>query len=253
MTEDQDPTGMRHLLASLKESGPMPADLNKRITESLADEEAARQAPSDTADVDGDGGASDTDDTPFWRTMGDAGPRGTRRPKAPWILGAAAATVVALGVGGLMINRLDGGGDTASDAAPTQSAKQSAGSSETAGDAASPDDEVPAFVITASGQDYSEATVSDGASQLLDNPTEFPENTNDRALGTLTTAAGASDCLARLGAPQMQAVVVDVAKFDGEDGLLIVAQSLPDGPAKAWAITSGCEPIWPDAVDLTEQ
>lgn len=51
----------------------------------------------------------------------------------------------------------------------------------------------------------------------------------------------------------MQAVVVDVAKFDGEDGLLIVAQSLPDGPAKAWAITSGCEPIWPDAVDLTEQ
>ncbi|MCW4601788.1 hypothetical protein ON003_09390 [Janibacter hoylei] len=46
MTEDQDPTGMRHLLASLKESGPMPADLNKRITESLADEEAARQAPS---------------------------------------------------------------------------------------------------------------------------------------------------------------------------------------------------------------
>ena len=56
MTEDQDPTGMRHLLASLKESGPMPADLNKRITESLADEEAARQAPSDTADVDGDGG-----------------------------------------------------------------------------------------------------------------------------------------------------------------------------------------------------
>ena len=31
MTEDQDPTGMRHLLASLKESGPMPADLNKRM------------------------------------------------------------------------------------------------------------------------------------------------------------------------------------------------------------------------------
>ena len=31
MTDDNDPTGMRHLLAGLKESGPMPADLNERI------------------------------------------------------------------------------------------------------------------------------------------------------------------------------------------------------------------------------
>ena len=45
MTQDQDPTGMRHLLASLRESGPMPDDLAERIRATLADEQAARTDP----------------------------------------------------------------------------------------------------------------------------------------------------------------------------------------------------------------
>ena len=105
MTDDNDPTGMRHLLAGLKESGPMPADLNERIRASLADEQAARSGESA-------GDASDESST-FWRTMDDEGgrPLRPRRSGAPWILGAAAATVVALGVGGLML-RDSGGEDT---------------------------------------------------------------------------------------------------------------------------------------------
>ena len=227
MTDQQDPTGMRHLLASLKESGPMPADLNDRIRASLADEHAARGGTTDDAATDDAGHESG-----FWGAMDEPGrsPLRRRRPVAPWILGAAAATVVALGVGGLMLKNAGTDGGT-SDAA-----------------AQSADSEVPAFAITASGADYSKATLADGAAKLLDNPTEFPRNSDDKALGTMTTAAGATDCLARLGQPQMQAVVIDVARFDGKDGLLLIAETLPEGPSLAWAVTSGCEPIWPDPV-----
>lgn len=247
MTDDNDPTGMRHLLAGLKESGPMPADLNERIRASLADEQAARAGESV-------GDASDESST-FWRTMDDEGGPALRRRRsgAPWILGAAAATVVALGVGGLMLR--DGGSQNSSAAAPEQAASASdeaGGSGERSDSSAtsSDDDEVPAFVVTASGTDYTRAGVADTAAKLLDNPTEFPDNTNDKALGTLTTAAGATDCLGRLGQPQMQAVVIDVARFDGRDGLLLIGDSPPDGPARAWAVTSGCEPIWPESVEV---
>ncbi|KRE39080.1 hypothetical protein ASG73_01625 [Janibacter sp. Soil728] len=248
MTDNQDPTGMRHLLASLKESGPMPADLNDRIRASLADEQAARAGDA------GDAAAGDADgESGFWGAMDEPGPTPLRRrrPVAPWILGAAAATVIALGVGGLMLK--NGGGQEASSDAAAQSgssAQPTADRGAPADATPSADSEVPAFVITASGADYSKATLADGAAKLLDNPTEFPDNTDDKALGTMTTAAGATDCLARLGQPQMQAVVIDVARFDGKDGLLLIAESLPDGPSRAWAVTSGCEPIWPNPVKV---
>lgn len=245
MTEDQDPTGMRHLLAGLKETGPMPDDLSDRIRASLADEEAARSgdAPDEGA----------TDGAGFWQDGDDDGVVPLRRRPMPWILGAAAGTVVALGVGGLMLSG-NAGQDAANSGAPEQHNAQTSGSTGSDGATGAPtpsaDDEVPAFAITASGTDYTRDTVADGAAKLLDNPTEFPTNEDDQALGTMTTAAGATDCLGRLGQPQMQAVVIDVAKFDGRSGLLLIADSPPDGGAKAWAITSGCEPIWPDPIDV---
>lgn len=247
---DQDPTGMRHLLAGLKETGPMPADLARRIHASLEDER------TDTAHKTGPEGTSS-----FWTTMDDqeldTGPTPLRRRRsaAPWILGAAAATVVALGVGGLMLRDSGpaGSGDSAGAAAPQTSAATSSDSARSEAKDGSEDDEgVPAFAITASGADYSEDTLADGAAKLLKDPATFPANKDDRAVGTLTTAAGATDCLARLGQPQMQAVVVDVATFDGEDGLLLIAESLPDGPSRAWAITSGCEPIWKGPVEVPQ-
>ena len=43
-----------------------------------------------------------------------------------------------------------------------------------------------------------------------------------------------------------------MATFEGKDGLLLIAQTPPDGEARAWAITSGCEPIWPDSVAVPQ-
>lgn len=248
MPEDQDPTGMRHLLAGLRESGPMPDDLAERIRVSLEDEQRSRSPHP---------GADDTADAEpgFWTTMDDpAGaspPHRSRRSAGPLLLGAAAATVIALGVGGLVLR--DSGPDAASPRtadAPAATSETSAGSTVATDSGSAEKGDVPAFAITASGVDYQRDTLAGKAAALLDDPTSAATASDDRALGTLTTAAGATDCLGRLGQPQMNAVVVDVATFDGTQGLLLIGDSPPDGPAKAWAITSGCEPIWKDPVEV---
>lgn len=253
MTEDKDPTGMRHLLASLKESGPMPDDLAERIRASLEDEQTARASGELTADAD----EIDDADEPsgFWSTMATpSGGSGRRRAAAPWLLGAAAATVVALAVGTGMLRNSgnDASSDAGAGAAPSSQGRSGAaeqGSSATSSSAAS-DEEVPAFAITETGTAYTRSSLASEAATLLEDPAGAPKVRDDEVLGTMTTAAGAADCLARLGQPQMQAVVIDIGTFEGKDGLLLVAESLPDGPARAWAVTSGCEPIWPDSVEV---
>lgn len=247
MTDDHDPTGMRHLLSSLRESGPMPADLAERIRATLEDEQAQRVAPT----------AADDDTTTFFSAMDDPDQERPRRlyRSAPLVLAAAAALVVALGVGGLVLERTTGGSDAAdSSAQPArQESRQGGDAGSRPADSASSTasaSEAPAFAITASGTDYTRRSTAGAAARLLADPGSATANEDDQVLGTLTTAAGATDCLARLGQPQMTAVVVDVATFDGEPGLLLVAQALPDGAAKAWAVTKGCEPIWPDPVDV---
>ncbi|UUZ44844.1 hypothetical protein LP422_21645 [Janibacter limosus] len=90
MTDQKDPTGMRHLLASLKESGPMPADLSDRIRASLADEHAARGGTTDDAATDDAGHESG-----FWGAMDEPGrspfavadrwhPGSSGQPPRPW-------------------------------------------------------------------------------------------------------------------------------------------------------------------------
>ncbi|MFJ6134124.1 hypothetical protein [Janibacter terrae] len=246
MTDDQDPTGMRHLLSGLKEKGPMPADLAERIRATLEDEHAQRVAST---------GEDDT--STFFSEMDDpdeARPR-RRYRSAPLVLAAAAALVMVLGVGGLILERSAGGSDEAGSSAQTAQQESRQGS-----DAAAPREgkdsstasasEAPAFAITASGRDYTRGTAGDDAARLLEDPGSVKANEDDDVLGTLTTAAGATDCLARLGQPQMTAVVVDVATFDGAPGLLLIAQALPAGGARAWAVTEGCAPIWSDPVDV---
>ena len=183
MTQDQDPTGMRHLLASLRESGPMPDDLAERIRATLADEQAARTDPDRAGEPDEDSLAED-EGSGFWSTMSEPdGPR-RRRSVAPWILGAAAATVVALGVGGLMLSQ--SGSDeagSAGDAAPMQTSSQSSATeSSAAADGSEAGGEVPAFSITASGTDYTRSSLGSEAATLLEDPTQAPEPKNDKVL-----------------------------------------------------------------------
>lgn len=244
MTDDQDHTGMRRLLAGLKESGPMPDDLSKRIRASLAQEQVAR----------GDG-----EETAFWDEMDEGGaPRREKRPVGRWVLGLAAAAVVVAGVGGVLAAQGDDGSSPTGSAAAESGTPESSGGEASAGTSAgssadsSTPSQVPAFVVTDSGHEYTRENLPEKAAELVADPLGVPDLEDLGTVGAMSTAAGVEDCLGRLGHRELQPVVVDVAHFDGTPGLLIIAEPVPDGTARAWAVTTGCEEIWPGPITLPE-
>lgn len=270
MTDDQDPTGMSHLLAGLKETGPMPEDLNDRIRASLAGEQAARedQAASMDAEESADDEAApdasvadlpleepddeeDSQRSGFWSQMDNQGSgpsRGSTRA-GRWVLGIAAAAVVVMGIGGIFAVR--GGDDDAADSAGATSQEAESGQEGAADEAAPADEETPAFAVTESGTTYSQGNLASQASSLYANPEQGKEVKDTSVLGSLSTAAGARDCLTRLGSPELQPVVIDVADFGDTPGVLIIAEPVPEGTPEAFAVTTGCEEIWsgPTKVD----
>ena len=253
MTDDQDPTGMSHLLAGLKETGPMPEDLNDRIRASLESEQAARTPSpgSPLRDEEGEG-----EDSTFWSQVDTEGQGPSRRSSSAgrWVLGIAAAAVLVMGIGGIFAIRDDGGSDTAgeSSVSSTSEGRQNeAGDPSSSGGGGAPS-ELPAFAVTESGNDYTRSGLAEEAAPLLKDPEGATQLSDDSVVGSLSTAAGAKDCLGRLGHPELQPVVVDVASFDGTPGVLLVAEAAPDGDPRAWAVTTGCETIWPEPIAVDE-
>lgn len=263
MTDEQDPTGMSHLLAGLKETGPMPDDLNDRIRASLAGEQAAREDEPTDAEAMGldDAGANDgtegedAERSGFWSQMDEDGRGPSRRstPAGRWVLGIAAVAVVVMGIGGIFAVR--GGDDGASDSAEGTSQEETSApqeDSEADSEAApSDDEETPAFAVIESGQTYTRGNLASRAGSLYDNPNQGEEVEDTSVLGSLSTAAGARDCLTRLGSPELQPVVIDIASFDETSGVLIIAEPVPEGTPKAWAVTTGCEEIWDGPTDVS--
>lgn len=237
MTSEEDPTGISRLLAGLRESGPMPEDLVQRIRTSLDEEQIARE---DADDEDG-----------FWQPEDEGEPTtpgepADRRHIGRWVLAGAAGLVGIAAVGSLATGLLGGGGSDSGDAAgqPQPSVTTTAETSAKAGD-------VPAFVITRSGTDYEKGSFGEQAAPLLKGPSGLSEEPDDELVGTMGTAAGARDCLTRLGHPELIPVAVDIASFDGKNGVAIVAELPPDGQAKAFAVTTGCEPIWGEPAEVS--
>lgn len=265
MTDEQDPTGMSHLLAGLKETGPMPDDLNDRIRASLAGEQAAREDEAaddeaaglhgeDAADVESTEGADEdaSERSGFWSQVDEDGRGPSRRstPAGRWVLGIAAAAVVVMGIGGIFAVR--GGDDDASDSAgATQQTSSAQDDSNADSEAAPSDEETPAFAVTDSGQTYTRGDLGSQAASLYNNPNQGDEVEDTSILGSLSTAAGARDCLTRLGSPELQPVVIDVASFGETSGVLIIAEPVPAGTPKAWAVTTGCEEIWDGPTDVS--
>lgn len=248
MTGDEDPTGMSRLLAGLKESGPMPDDLSDRIRASLGEEQSARAGPDTTRSDE------EPEEGTFWPGAQDGGRGPTRRTHAPgrWVLGIAAAAALALGVGGIVVLGDDSGRQTASESgasSPPDMDESSAAGTEEPGDPSSSTSsgtpsQVPAFAITQTDTAYTRESLPGKAARLEADPRSAPELSDPSVVDGMGTAAGASDCLTRLGHPELQPVVIDVARFEGQPGLLLIAEEMPEGAVRAWAITTGCEPIW---------
>lgn len=250
MTDDRDPTGMSHLLAGLKESGPMPDDLSDRIRARLEQEQGARGGPSQGTREDG----------AFWSEMvsDERRPARGRNPAGRWVLGIAVAAVLALGVGGILVlgsdesDQSDGAPGGPGTSAAVGEGGDSPSSSDGSGSSGTPS-QVPAFAITHTEIDYSRANLQEQAADLEADPLGAPDLKDASVLDGMDTAAAASDCLARLGQPELQPIVLDVATFDGEDGLLLLAEEAPEGKVRAWAVTTGCEPIWKESFPIREE
>lgn len=247
---EHDPTGMRALLGSLPEPGPMPADLVARIEAALAAEARALRDPA-------------------------AGPE--RRPAAPddvvvplrrrsrWQLVAVAASVLAvLGLGGVVLQTMGDGGVTAS-------LGLAGGSSDSAGSGAAPqtapeagstllaEDDDLGVVVLESGRGYASADLSTQVVRGLpwdrtgrdatDAPTASPTvkaqvEAQDgggptASPGVLATAAGARACAEGLDVPDADTVVVDLATVDGMPAAVLVATA-ESGRRTVWAVQRDC-------------
>lgn len=271
---EHDPTGMRALLGSLPDPGPMPEDLVARITAAL-EEEARHQRtapgvtrgvrPSETPapTVARPGGSAGGDPTAGPRGDSDGDPRGDVVPlhrRRVWqLLGVAAAAVVALGVGGLVVDQLSPGGLQASLGLASGATDSVAAESDAAGDAPAassmaPDeqtgrvatDDALHVVVLASGGEYTQGDLADRAADLAPEGVADPGSPEagplDETAGTdqpLASPSGARACASVIGVDPSEPLLVDLAAYEGHRAAVIVATG-PDGSRRAWAVRRDC-------------
>ena len=229
---EHDPTGMRALLASLPDPGPMPDDLVARISAALRAEVRS--------------GGSFVDDGPD--AVGSVVP--LRRRSRVRYLGLAAVAAVAagvLGLGAYALDGLTGGGATASLDAVGGSSDSGAGagadSKAEAQDrpaAAAPEAGSGEVVVVMSGVDHASKQLAVTARALdeggLDPLRELAAESP--ALGPIATPVGARACADALGIPAGAGILVDVSEVDGAPAAVLVVH---DGAGRsAWAVERSC-------------
>ncbi|WP_370891446.1 hypothetical protein [Janibacter sp. GXQ6167] len=241
--DEPDPTGVRHLLGSLGDPGPMPPDLVHRIQGSLdaaAKERASAGATPTSAAAAG----------PSEFEAARARRRGTR-----WVMPAAAAAAVLIVGGAFGIAALRGLNSSEQDSSvafggPSGATTEDMAPSSGPDQAAPPSLGASPFVLTISKTAYTKEAFTDQARQVADAPAEpvSPNAAEAPTLGPIATKLGAQDCLTSLGS-DATAVRVDVGTFDGAPGMVLIARG-PKGERTAWAVTQGCHLIYRDPAQL---
>ena len=248
---EHDPTGMRALLASLPEPGPMPDDLVARISAALAVEaqrgdgidqlwslhhHAEASRPADAGDDDGT----------------DAGRRWCRCAAGSGCATSAVAAAVlgVLGVGGFLVKSLPGdviaafgtnAGSADSGAVAEDSAAAAAGKLALVAPAAGSGE----VVVVMSGVDHA-ADRLDVTARELDDGTLDPIadlTAESPSLGPIATPIGARACATALGIPADAGVLVDVSEVDGASAAVLVVHS--GAGRSAWAVDVPAPPATP--------
>ena len=230
---EHDPTGMRALLASLPDPGPMPDDLVARISAALADEAQRGDGIDRLWGLDeGDGGGSGSQVAPI-----------RRRRFEPRHLAVAAAVVGILGLGGFLVRSVPG--DVMASLGIAGGSGDSGAAADTAAGAraqalVAPEAGSGEVVVVMSGVDHSSDRLDVSARELddgtLDPVTDL--SAESPAIGPIATPIGARACATALGIPADAGILVDVAEVDGVSAAVLVVHS--DAGRTAWAVDRSC-------------
>lgn len=248
--DEEDPTGIHDLLSSLPDPGPMPADLTRRISETLAREQQERGIA-----------------TGPWVDR----PPSKRFSTGKFIAGLAAAAAVTA-VAAVGINAVGGmRSTTSSDStqadltqatqhrsgggspAPAPAAEQEGASAQGQGRAAVGGYQTAGILILTTGREYTSASLATRARDLIGlagSPGESnasrsaaPQPTASWSAGPASDAAMASphvvrDCLATQSIASAGEVVVDLAEFEGRPAAVVV--TLNRGTRRAHVVSRDC-------------
>jgi len=225
---DGDPTGVRALLSALPEPDPMPAHLVERINVSLAAEQAQRAARTSSRWV-----------TPL---LTNARRRPGRLLSA--IAGAAAAVaLVAVVVGNMLtVNQPTTISGSAAIATTSPAREARGGAPMGANDKAAADRATPPSLvqIRLSGTRYTQVDFVTQAQTLraarLDPLSPMAGEASD--VGPAGTTLGLTECLSAIGAAGAQLVRADVAFYEGQPAVIIIATS--DGKPTAYVVGRQC-------------
>jgi hypothetical protein len=211
---------VRTLLRSAPDPGPMPAEVSRRIEESLAHAAARRDSDHELFDELGFGepGAfvteEESDDVIVFGGDHDGGqgPDDTVVPflRRRWpVVGAAAAAVAVLAIGGAVAAnqfRSDTGGLAS---IPPQGA--------TGGSAGS-------VHVQVSTTDYTKDSLVSGAQTLIASPGPDASVGDAPSAGPLVTQTGAAACVQALQAGDAGAVSIDLATYEGQPAAIVVVR-----------------------------
>ncbi|KRE42861.1 hypothetical protein [Knoellia sp. Soil729] len=240
--DDEDPTGMRALLRSLPDPGPMPDDLVHRIQSALTELPALDGPGEGHAD-----GGRDEDVS-----------RGTPASRSSWwgrhAGRAAVAAVVLLGGGAVAsgsLGILGGGGDSTSAAGSSaEGGSQTESLSGSRGDAGAPRDSssgqgastqeaaLGPVLVRHSGRSYTAGDLPEQVAGVATGTTTPPLTAESPAIGPIGTEVGVRSCLAALGLPRASAADVDLASLDGTPAAVLVITL--GGERTAYAVGRDC-------------
>lgn len=234
---EDDPTGMRRLLAALPDPGPMPEDLTARILASLASEAAARPAAEPVVPaVPRSGHAVVTPITHRSRHRGGT-PAGLR-----WLAAAAAVGVIGAGGFGVLRTLTHGlGGGASGGAALTTPAggpvsEDHERASETGGTGPQVLGQDPPLIVASSGTDYTAAGLAEQAAPLLRAQDAVGTGSERPQLGIPERAQA---CAKALGVPVMTELRVDIARFEGDPAAVLLVKGSSGWQAFAVPLTCG--------------
>lgn len=239
---EHDPTGMRALLASLPEPGPMPADLVARISAALAAEARRRHGIDELGSLEtGRVAAESTSQHDGPDVGGQVVP--LRRRLGLRQLGVAATVVGVLGLGAFLVTSVPGDvtasfGTSAgsSDSREADTAVRAQGHAALVAPAAGSGE----IVIVMSGVDHTSTRLDVTARELDDGTLDAiaDRSAASPSLGPLATAVGARSCATALGIPADAGILVDISEVDGRSGAVLVVHS---GQGRtAWAVDHSC-------------